>query len=392
MASYADIIKKRKKDWACPDLMDSVNKVSGEKIPFSSPSLNYIVYGGIPKIGLTQFYGYEGSGKSTSAMDLCKNALEVFSQDYNKELQEVQEKIAAGKKEYKVTLSDLEERGPKKVLYVDVEHSYNRKWADTLGITSSVDVMQPPNVAGEEILQTIMEIAESGETGLIVLDSVPSLIPRTELEKKIGERTVAALAGMMTEFCRKINPVLFRGKCALILINQQRENMDNPYKDRVPGGRAIAFYSMLTLAFKLGTPVDFLGNELKLSAENPAGYEIDVYVKKQKTAPFDRKHGQYYLMAQSGLRVDFEFVNLAITRYEIIRKGGAWFTICDPKTKEPLEVDGNIVKINGLAKVYDYVQIHPEYYKELCDFIIADINDNGLVVSGEGDDGDEIPD
>ena len=177
MASYAEIIKKRKKDWGCPDLMESVNKVSGEKIPFSSPSLNYITYGGIPKIGLTQFYGYEGSGKSTSAMDLCKNALEVFNQDYNRELQDVQAKISEGKKEYKVELSDLEDRGPKKVLYVDVEHSYNRKWADTLGITSSVDVMQPPNVAGEEILQTVMEIAESGEMGLIILDSVPSLIP-----------------------------------------------------------------------------------------------------------------------------------------------------------------------------------------------------------------------
>jgi hypothetical protein len=85
-------------------------------------------------------------------------------------------------------------------------------------------------------------------------------------------------------------------------------------------------------------------------------------------------------MSQSGLRTDFEFANLAIAKYSIIRKGGAWFTICDPETREPLEVDGNIVKINGLAKVYDYLQNNPDYYERLCNFIVSDINSNGLEI------------
>jgi hypothetical protein len=131
-----------------------------------------------------------------------------------------------------------------------------------------------------------------------------------------------------------------------------------------------------------------LGNEIPQKSENPAGYKIVVTVKKQKTAPFDRKLGEYYLMAQSGLRIDFEFANLAITRYEIIRKGGAWFTVCDPETMEPLEVDGSIVKINGLAKVYDYLQTNTEYYDKLCKFIIDDINHNGLTIE-EATDGIE---
>lgn len=389
MTSYAEIIKKRKKDWGCPDLMESVNKVSGEKIPFSSPSLNYATYGGIPKIGLTHFYGFEGAGKSTTAMDLCKNAYDMFAKDYSNLIAEYEEKIAQGNKEYKTLLSDLKERGPKKVLYIDIEHTFDRKWAATLGLTEILEVMQTPNVSGEEILNMICEMIDTGEMGLIVVDSVPSLIPATEMKKKIGDRTVAALAGMMTEFVRRVNPILFRGQCALILINQQRENMDNPYVDRVPGGRAIKFYASLEISFKRGTPLDFLGNEIPQKVENPAGYKIIATIKKQKTAPFDRKLGEYYLMARTGLRVDFEFVQLAITKYDIIHKSGGWYYMRNPKTLEQLEIEGNEVKVNGLAKVYDYVQLQKDYYQELCDFIVTDINSNGLTIDADVEEDDE---
>ena len=381
MASFEEIIKKCQKDWACPDLMDSVNKVSGRKIPFSSPSLNWATYGGVPRNAMTEFYGVPGGGKSTSAMDICKNALILFNREYEEEVEELQAKIADGKKEAKAELSDLKDRGPMRVLYIDLEHSFDKKWATTLGITNkAIEVMQPPDVAAEDILQSVQALVESGEVGLIVLDSIPSLVTKAELEKKYGERTVASLAGLLTVFCRKMTQLLNRYGCTMIFINQLRASMDNPYVDHTPGGEAIKFYCSLRLSFKLGNPVDFVGNELAQKAENPAGYLIKVKLVKQKSAPFDRKLAEYYLMSQSGLRTDFEFANLAIKRYEIIKKGGAWFTVYDPETREPLEVDGNIVKLNGMPKVYDYLQNNPDYYNKLCDFIIDDINRNGIEV------------
>jgi recombination protein RecA len=249
--------------------------------------------------------------------------------------------------------------------------------------------MQPPDIPAEQILQKVQEIVESGEIGLIVLDSIPSLVTAAELEKKYGERTVASLAGLMTIFCRKIVPILTRYKCTMILINQVRVNLENPYADNTPGGEAIKFYCSLRLSFRLGNPVDFLGNVLPQKSENPAGYLINVKLVKQKSAPFDRKLATYYLMSQSGLRTDFEFINLALKQYEIIRKAGAWFTICDPYTKEPLEIEDTIVKVNGLSKVYDYVQANPEYYHKLCDFIVQDINNNGLHLDNSESDVEE---
>ena len=385
MSTFSEIIKKCEKDWSCPELMDSVNKAAGRKIPFSSPSLNWITYGGIPRNAVTEFYGVPGGGKSTTAIDVCKGAIDLFNEEYDADVQKLQDKIGEGKKEYKTELSDLQDRGPKKVLYIDLEHSFDRKWAATLGITNkAIEIMQPPDVPAEQILQKVQELVESGEVGLIVLDSIPSLVTASELEKKLGERTVASLAGLMTIFCRKITPLLPRYDCTMIFINQLRVSMDNPYADQTPGGEAIKFYSSLRLSFKLGNPVDFLGGELPMKAENPAGYMINVKIVKQKSAPFDRKLGTYYLMAQSGLRVDFEYANLAIKQYDIIRKSSAWFTICNPETKEPLEVDGTIVKVNGLAKVYDYLQNNPEYYDSLCNYINANMGQ--VEVTGFSDD------
>ena len=177
MSQYSDILKKCEKAWSCPDLMTSVNSVGGRKIPFSSPSLNWATYGGVPRAAITEFYGVPGGGKSSSAIDICKNAIDIFKREFTDEIVSLQEKVANGKKEYKSQLQDLNDRGPKKVLYVDLEHSFDKKWAATLGILySDIDVMQPPDVAAEQILQSIEDIVCTGEVGLIVLDSIPSLV------------------------------------------------------------------------------------------------------------------------------------------------------------------------------------------------------------------------
>ena len=63
--SYADIIKKRIKDWNCDGLMEGARAKRGNKIPFSSPLLNYSTYGGIPRDAITEFFGAPGGGKST---------------------------------------------------------------------------------------------------------------------------------------------------------------------------------------------------------------------------------------------------------------------------------------------------------------------------------------
>lgn len=375
MSSFADIIKKRQKAWNCDELMSSaINRDIG-RIQMSSPLVNWSMYGGLPRGRMIEFFGEPGSGKSTSAIDACKNAVTVFEEEFEAKKSELQDKLASGDKSVSGFLDDLIEQGPKKVLYIDVEHGFDIKWAKVLGLDrTSIEVMQPPNVPGEEILQSVLELIETGEVGMVVIDSVPALTPAKMLDKKLGEATVAPLAGLMTTFCTKVVSILTRYDCTLLLINQIRENILNPHVIRTPGGKAIEFYSSLRCYFRRGTPVDFLGNDLPMNAENPAGYKIEVQLIKQKTASFDRKKSTYFLMCDRGIVPELDYGTLAVNKYGIVRKSGAWFMMNDPATMEPVMDGEKPVKVHGMPKVYDYFKEHPDYYEKLKQFILDDIN------------------
>lgn len=375
MSLYDDIIKKKKKDWQCEALMDAARADRGDKIPFSSPLMNWSCYGGIPRNKITEFFGEPGGGKSSSAVDICKNAVKIFKAEHEQKIIDLRKIAATGIKSAASEAEELQENGPKKVLYIDLEHSFDGAWAKTLGVDGSeIEIMQPPDVFAEDILQTVQELICTGQVGLVVFDSLPSLVPKSELEKKYGERTVASLAGLLTVFCRKVVPLLTRYECTMIFINQIRQNMDNPYVVKTPGGEAPKFYACLRILFQVGQPVDFLGNELPKSAENPAGYIINSKIVKQKSAPNDRKNASYFLMCQSGIREDMDYAQLAIKRYGIISKTGAWFTVSDPNTGEVLERGGKPVKLNGLTRVYEFLQSDRDYYERLKKFILDDIN------------------
>ena len=373
--SYKDILKKKANEWGCVDMMNSV-KDEIPKIPFSSPLLNWMMYGGLARGRIHEFLGEEGSGKSSSAQDVCYHAKKLFEKEHEDKVQEYRELVAKGKKEYAGPLEDLLDQGPRAVVYWDLEHTFDWKWASKLGLNKGdIDVAQPGNVNGEQICQAIEDIVKTGEVGMLVVDSTPSLVTEAEWGKKYGERTVSSLAGLMTTFMRKMAPICSKMDCTLILINQTRDNMDNPYVIQTPGGRAIKFYCTSRLYFRKGACLDFAGNELPQNVDNPAGYKINVKLVKQKGAAYDRKTASYYLMAQTGIRPDFDYAKLAIDKYGIIKKNGAWFTMCDPETGEILcNEDGKPIKQNGMLKVYDYLADNKEYYAKVKSYINADIN------------------
>ena len=378
MSRFEEIIAKKRKDWGCPELMD-IGSIPTSKISFSSPLLNYSTYGGIPRNRITEFCGVPGGGKSTTAIDICKNAYELFKREYDEDKQKLQVLVNKGDKSAKIKLEELEDRGPKRVLYVDLEHSFDAAWSKTLNIDpDKIEIMQPPDVFAEDILQTVQELIESDELGLVVIDSLPSLVTQSEIDKKYGERTVASLSGLLTVFFRKITPILTRYETTLLFINQIRQNFENPYVIKTPGGEAPKYYASLRMLFQLGKPVDFLGNELPMSTENPDGYIINAKILKQKSAPNDRKQGSYFLMCKSGIRVDMDYAQLAMKRYGLIRKAGAWFSFVEPDTGEILEVNEKTVKVNGMIKVYEFLQNNTEYFNRLKKYIEDDINGKQL--------------
>ena len=56
------------------------------KIPFSSPRANYMLYGGLPRGRLIEFAGEEGGGKTTTALDIAANAQKLYRREWGNEI------------------------------------------------------------------------------------------------------------------------------------------------------------------------------------------------------------------------------------------------------------------------------------------------------------------
>ena len=120
MATFDSIINKCKKDWNCSTLMDGALADPGMKIPFSSIMMNYATYGGIPRKRVIMFYGNPGGGKSSSAVDLCKNAYRIFEEEYNTQVVSLQERSVQDKSLIG-ELEELKNRGDLFKLCSDIE-------------------------------------------------------------------------------------------------------------------------------------------------------------------------------------------------------------------------------------------------------------------------------
>ena len=91
-----------------------------KRIPFTSPRMNYCTFGGIPEGRLVEFFGEEGSGKTTTALDVIANFQNFYPE--------------------------------REVMYVDAENTFDTEWATKLGVdVDKVYVLQPKTQSAETI-------------------------------------------------------------------------------------------------------------------------------------------------------------------------------------------------------------------------------------------------
>lgn len=214
---------------------DEKSKLTYEVIPFLSPTLaDATHFGGVPKGIVTQFHGPEGSGKTFVAMLMAK---EVLDSDPTAE-----------------------------VAWLDVEHSFQKKWAESMGIDlSRVHIMQESN--GADVFDVIvgipgkkdtkpkpglldLKIANAINIQLIVLDSIAAMTPPVEEGRSVGEQNMAALARFLPTAFRMTMAKLAKANCAMICINQARDLMGAMVPTLTyPGGRAYRHSLSLAILF-----------------------------------------------------------------------------------------------------------------------------------------------
>lgn len=310
-----------------------------QKIPFSSPLANYMTYGGIPRGRIIEFAGEENGGKTTTALDAVANAQKLFKQEYEDELENLQQLEADGKatKEQKTRISYLQDRGCKRVVYCDCENTLDEEWARKLGVdTDDMILLKPMSQTAEQIFEMLLQMMETDEVGLAVIDSLGVMLSAQAYEKTMEEKTYGGIAAPLTLFSKKAELLCTKYDCTLIGINQMREDMSGFGQQITTGGKGWKHNCSLRLMFRKGNFIDNNNNILRRNCDNPVGNLVEIAIAKTKVCKPDRRNGYYTLKYNTGIDIISDTVELAIL-YDIIQKGGSWYSIIDTETGEIMQ-------------------------------------------------------
>ena len=160
-----------------------------DKIPFSSPRANYMTYGGIPLGRVIEFAGEESGGKTTTSLDIAGNAQKYFQTEWEEEVEKLNNTKNLTKSQT-LRLQYLNERGPRKVFWIDSENTFDDLWAEKNGVDIEHLVkMTPQQEYAEEIFEMALSIMDTGDVGLVVLDSLGILMSKQQYEKNVEDKT-----------------------------------------------------------------------------------------------------------------------------------------------------------------------------------------------------------
>lgn len=320
MDELESVIKSLNKKLRIGSIQIGVEHKDVEKIPFSSYRLNYMTYGGLPLGRVAEFFGADGSGKTTTAIDLAGQAQKMYPD--------------------------------KKVLFCDIEHTLDYPWARKIGLdTDSMVYFDPDSMGAEDVFNTLLELINTGEISVCILDSIGALVSTQANEKEIGERTYGGVSMSLTEFSKKVTPILAKTNTILIGINQVRDDMNSTYGGiTTTGGRAWRHACTTRLSFRKGNYVDFDGKQLSRACENPAGNVVNVHLEKSKVCPPDRKIGFYTLKYLDGIDSVSDLFDVAV-KEDIIVQSGAWFS---------MDYNGTEIKLQGKPKFIEHIKNNPD--------------------------------
>jgi len=295
------------------------SKSGGEYDVISTGSIGFdyvtLGVGGFVKGRMYELMGWEGTGKST----ICGHAAAEC------------------------------QKGGGTVVYIDGEHAVDKKYFQQLGVdTTKMLIAQP--ACGEEGFNIAMELINSGEVDLIIIDSDSSLIPKKVLDGEVGDSAIGKKAVLNSNAYPKLKTAAANNNVCVIVISQYREKIGvmfgNPTTTQ--GGHALKFYSDVRVE---------VSRSLAKEGDVTYGNITKVKATKNKMCPPYRL-SNFEIVYGEGIDKLQEVLDLG-NEYEVLKKWGK--TITFNETKYDLEDFSKMLKDN------------PEFYAEIRDAIVNKI-------------------
>ena len=281
----SDVLTEIEREYGKGSVMKLGDRAAVDIEPIPSGSLlldDALGIGGYPKGRIIEIFGPESSGKTTLALH---------------------------------AVAEVQKKGGR-AAFIDAENAIDPVYAKNLGVNIDELILSQPD-SGEQGLDIMLMLVESGAVDLVVVDSVAALVPQAELDGEMGDAAVGLQARLMSKALRKLSGVMNKTNCTVIFINQLREKIGVMYgnPETTTGGRALKFYSSVRVEIRRSEQIKQNGEII--------GNKANIKVVKNKVAP-PFKTTQVDIIYGKGISRDGEILDLAVEG-DIVEKSGAWY-------------------------------------------------------------------
>lgn len=285
--------------------------IKTERIRTGSLGLDIITGGGYGKGRMVEVYAPESSGKTTIAIHAMVEAQKVGGT----------------------------------VAVIDVEHAFDRVYAEKLGLDMSKVIFSQPD-SGEQALEIADTLISTGRIAFLLIDSIAALVPQAELDGEMGDSKMGLHARLMSQACRKLTGTVGKTNTVVFWTNQIREKIGVMFgsPETTPGGNAMKFYASIRLDMRKSTGDKDADGHIVNS-------KVKVKTVKNKLAP-PFQITEFNIVFGKGIDKIGEIIDYAVAN-EFIKKSGSWFSYGDTKLGQ------------GKDKVRELLDDNPELADEL---------------------------
>ena len=226
----------------------------------------------------------------------------------------------------------------KKNVFVDLEGTFSKHWAELNGVDTKELVYTTPQHA-EQAVDIVVRLCSAKDIGVICMDSLAALITQRELASNAEDAMVGVSGLLINKLYRKLTQVLTKARAVggiptPILINQIRYKIGVIRGDpeTMPGGPSFKFASSMTLR------VSGTDGKIDTAIHNalPPYKTLRVHVKKWKV-PIIARNAVFDIallpIPAMGLTVcqsyDLKTVTAYLKKFEFLVKDGKGWSVVD---------------------------------------------------------------